>query len=33
LLPLPLVAEFQEHLGLRVVTELWKIIPTAIGEE
>ena len=25
LLPLPLVAEFQEHLGLHVVTELWRI--------
>jgi len=29
LLPLPLVAEFQEHLGLHVVTELWKITSTA----
>lgn len=32
-LPLPLVAEFQKHFGLCVVTELWKIIPTAIEEE
>jgi hypothetical protein len=29
LLPLPLVAEFQEHLGLHVVIELWKITSTA----
>ncbi len=29
LLPLPLVAEFQEHLGFHVVTELWKITSTA----
>ena len=30
LLPLPLVAEFQEHLGLHVVTELWKITSTPL---
>lgn len=29
LLPFPLVAEFQEHLGLHVVTELWKITTSA----
>lgn len=33
LLPLPLVAEFQEHLGLHVVTELWKITSTASGAD